>query len=419
MKVHMDFLLPTLTGISLETSRIVADVIFPRFLSSSKSTMYMVALNFGAFVCTLALTQNINKITAPVSFLALAVAFSCLSVAPGNSTNIFMLLVVLVGLGTAGASVASSSLLQTIAGADRIKRTRLNATYRLSGVFSKIVLPVTIVMFSEHSSLFICVALLMTVTACVLQWLQWNVATKTEQTEQSTLTSSPSSKKSSSQHISWLLWGKVVLYCLVASLSNAGSGLVRALLHTRISNKKTLALAHSSSQIISVGTLMLTTLLLEQWNSRAAAWIILSLQASIMAVASFMIIVSTDNAFAAFAFVIFRSVEESAKLPNTQVLQQFASLASGKTFPRQFVIFGQFVATQKIVGSMLKMSFSMLSTSLMANSMVDSAGETPSGGADIGLIIATLLCGCGGLGLVYTTVCFVGCRHSKHIKKEQ
>jgi len=367
------------------------------------------------------LTQNVNKITAPVSFLALAVAFSCLSVAPGNSTNIFLLLAVLVGLGTAGASVASSSLLQTIAGADRIKRTRLNATYRLSGVFSKIVLPVTIVMFSEYSSLFIGVALLMTVTACVLQWLQWNVVTKTEQTEQSTLTSSPSSKKSPSQHISWLLWGKVVLYCLVASLPNVSSSLVRALLHSRIPNNETLALAHSSSQIISMGTLMLTTLLLEQWNSSAAAWIILSLQASIMAVASFMIIVSTNNAAAAAcAFVIFRSVEESAKLPNTQVLQQFASLASGNTpFPRQFVIFGQFVATQKVVGSMLKMSFSMLSTSLMTNSMVDSAGETPSGGADIGLIIATLLCGCGGLGLVYTTVCLVGCRQSKHIKKEQ
>ena len=396
-------LLPALLGISLEASRVTTDLIFPQVHNDTSSTLYLAFFNGGSLLAAMLLATNntstfsIDKI-APVSFFILCSSYATLSFV-SHSTFLFLALVTCIGLATSAASVSSSSMLQI----STSNRNRSNAIYRLSGVISKLLIPIAIATISTQTSLiFISVALLLLCTTCVLQWntsLTTSAATTTPiaatgatgaiaattttpitpitpitPTTATTPTTTPTTTP-----IPRSKWLQVLPYCLIVSLPNVAGGLVRALLHTRIAS---VSMAHSYAQFASIATIFTTSVILESFQaSNGAAWITVTIQASLMSIAAFAIIVADKTADITIAFVVFRCIEESAKLPNATILHQLSSGSNSLS---------RFVASQKVIGAFLKIICSIVSTYIIRNH-----------GTIFGLVMANILCAVGAAGLMF------------------
>ena len=399
-------LLPALLGISLEASRVTTDLIFPQVHNDTSSTLYLAFFNGGSLLAAMLLATNntstfsIDKI-APVSFFILCSSYATLSFV-SHSTFLFLALVTCIGLATSAASVSSSSMLQI----STSNRNRSNAIYRLSGVISKLLIPVAIATISTQTSLiFISVALLLLCTTCVLQWntslatlaatttplaatgateaiaastATTTTPTTTTATTTTTTTTTPTTTITTTL-ISRSKWLQVLLYCLIVSLPNVAGGLVRALLHTRIAS---VSMAHSYAQFASIATIFITSVILESFQaSNGAAWITVTIQASLMSVAAFAIIVADKTTDITIAFVVFRCIEESAKLPNATILHQLSSGSNSLS---------RFVASQKVIGAFLKIICSIVSTYIIRNH-----------GTIFGLVMANILCAVGAAGLMF------------------
>ena len=393
----MSLALSSLLGFSLESSRVATDILFPQYLTSAdsssiSSTLYLVALNGGSFIATLILTQEIGTtigvVLAPLSFLILCGSYAALAYIPHYSTFSFLVLVSLIGFATSSASVSSSSLLQTAADSDAQKQQRLNAVYRVGGIISKLTIPIAIVMANEQqSAIFVVLSVTLFCTACVLQ--HWTRTSSSNFTKTAKTVKTVKSTNSSSKPIPCGQWLQVVLYCVIVSLPNVAGGLVRALLHTRATS---VPIAHSFSQMASIATLFLTSMVLEAYSARKGTpWIAVAIQAALMSGATFGIIVSDNQVDIVTSFVAFRCVEESAKLTNSTILHQLAHVAQKKQSTRSRL--QRFVASQKVIGAMLKMVCSLVSTHIIRSHGTISA-----------LVMANVLCAVGSLGLTYLAV---------------
>ena len=197
--------------------------------------------------------------------------------------------------------------------------------------------------------------------------------------------------------ITYHQWWHVVCYCTMVSLPNIAGGIVRALLHTRFTDdtasaSASVAYAHSLSQTVSIPLLMCTAWMLDTTSvAPTSAWITIIVQALVMALAASIILCSNATWVIVLAFVLFRAVEETAKLPNTMILLSFVGGGSKTSGGKGKAV--RFVAAQKVIGSVLKMITSVASTRLIRVY-----------GTSSGLVMAIALCLVGASGLLCVVV---------------
>lgn len=383
-------LLPICFGIALETTRVVTDVVFPTYINiqsndPSTTTEWLGFYAGGAFLATLSLSTSFqppSNALATLSFLTIASAYAVLALTTSmpRSTQLFLTTVTLIGLGTSAASVSSSALVATVQQA---------RNYRLAGIVSKLSIPVIVASFTQSKHqlpiLFSTISAVMAVLACVLF-----KCTPVHQTTKKV--------NNTPNIITYHQWWHVVCYCTMVSLPNIAGGIVRALLHTRfLSNtdetaSASVAYSHSLSQTVSIPLLMCTAWMLDTTSAAPTfAWITIIVQALVMALAASIILCSNATWVIVLAFVLFRAVEETAKLPNTMILLSFVGGGSKTSGGKGKAV--RFVAAQKVIGSVLKMITSVASTRLIRVY-----------GTSSGLVMAVALCLVGASGLLCVVV---------------
>lgn len=377
--------LPIVAGISLEATRVVTDIFFPQYLNTTQSkfnspTQWIGYHSLGAFMATTLLSQlSFHPLMlAPLSFLSIGIFYAALSISSPQSITVFFILVTCIGAATTTASVSSSAL---------VKNVKEGRNYRLAGIASKLAVPLLIVVVNNKVSfLFLTIAATMVCTACIFIWSSGSVVESV--TILSTATTTSSNATISRQH-----WVRIILYCIIVSFPNIAGGLIRSLLHTKFHDTaiESVAFAHTSSQVLSFGFIFCTTFILDKPKS---AWITVTIQAFVMSIAAFVILISNSKSTTAIIaiFTLFRSVEESAKLPNSMILLMEATkYCTNKATASTAAV--RFVATQKLIGSILKILFSAVSSHVIFLH-----------GTSAGLAIATLICLIGAVGLA--CMCF-------------
>ena len=307
-----------------------------------------------------------------------------------------MMLTVSVGIGlaTSWASVSTSVVIQMSARtvADRASMTAVN---RISGIGARILLPLAISSAGEErllSRVIVPVACALAGAAAYL----WHTSPSATTRESGKKTSARTATKTTEddQHD----WTRLTLYCLFASLPNTAGGLLRSLLGPHLmqslgASAEFFSGQHAAAQASAVLSVALVSRVLGGGGGAGRVWGVIFAQACTMSVCATVIGCVHSSLFSAVAYILFRAVEESAKVSNTLLLAHLCAptmlntpVDDNKRCRAAQLARG--IALQKLIGSALKISASLMYATLVGR---------------VGLATAVWLtgsiCGVGACGL--------------------
>lgn len=374
-------------GLIIEASRSVFDVAFPLFalqVLDSRSNIFFSALHIGSGVAMLALSQNkiavwVESLLYP-SFFALGMTYLTLGLSP-PSFPVFLLVAGVIGLVTSVASISSSVRIQILS-RDKPERSHLNALYRVVGIIARIASPLCIgkildssnrtarpeehVAQSRHTLLLSAVGAglcLMAITLCLFP----NVSSKHEDghVKRKGVRGTHQSGDASEQ------WFQICAYCLCVSLPNMAGGLIRSLLAPFLIHKLGAgpifySTTHSVAQVSSAFFIIIASRVLQN-SGRSSLLRYLIVQSFAMAICAFAVGSCTSPVSAAATFCLMRSLEQSCNLPNSLMLHELCTQESRSPTAADKSLLVHAIALQKGIGSVLKVTVSLLSAASLAH----------------------------------------------------
>ena len=402
-------------GVAMESARSGFDIGMPIYaaqvLEEPMSTDFYSSLHTGQ-ACSMLLISlgmiSVDSVSlAPISFIIIAFSYGVLALFL-PSYFLFMVMIYVMGLGIAMASVSSTVILQVYGDGNRAARSHIHAAYRIAGILTRIFLPVIVGMklntqvveereeggnmgrHPHHTKLLGLLASFLATFALAVRLHAYCLLSRassdgtseqmthheSEGIKESSLCASILNRsRSSADSVSWV---KIWKYCAVVSLPNAAGGIVRSVFGVQLLAKTFPHTAsatfftntHAIAQCAAVLTVMLLSKLMA--SGKYSWWRVLFVQAAIMVVSSYAMAFSSYAAVInSILFTLFRAAEESAKLSNSMLLSRLCEQpisAPNKSDPKvvrqptRVKLLAKAVALQKIIGSVYKIASSILSS---------------------------------------------------------